>query len=274
MRAFERLLALSLALTDAGRAGVSATRLMEVGEYGPATEASRRKLQRDLDDLRATGLHIENKAEPGIEGRYVIVPGDTRLRLEFTPGQRAEIARAAAARGHGEPVEIVSGTAVEVEKVLRAVQARCLMHFTYNGKRRAVDPALLDRGGNDLVVVGFDRDAGISKTFVINRMTALAIDQPGTARVDPRETRPGTDPITWRVDPPVTATLSCDEALAPDVCALLGGTYSEGVVTAEVTNRMVFLARVIELRTAIRLLGPPDLREELRVHLLAVAGAG
>ena len=75
--------------------------------------------------------------------------------------------------------------------------------------------------------------------------------------------RPGLDPITWRVDPPIDAVLECP-GYADDVIALVGGQRVGDEVHVTVTNRLLFLARVLELGSRVRLVEPDELRTQLR----------
>lgn len=267
--AFDRLLAVAMELT-ASRYGAPTTRLIEVGGYGESGESSKRALMRDLNALRDIGLQVDNRAPAGEEARYVITPGDTRLRAEFTAEQQAELQRVAAASGE---VEIVyRQLPVDAEPVLRAVSARCLLRFTYNGRRRSVDPYSLDGSHRELLLVGRDRSGGQTKVFALIRMLDVSIGEPGTAVVPAEAPRTGTDPITWHLDEPVTAVLDVDPEYADEVRDALGGRVDGGRVVTAVTNRLVFLARLIELRTLARLESPADLRQKLRDHLVSVAG--
>ena len=102
-KAYNRLLELALVLTAAGTVGVRTDDLRDRLGYD-STESGKRTLIRDLDDLRASGLEIDNTADPGEEARYVIRPGDVRLRVEFTPAQRTALQSAlAAASAQGDP---------------------------------------------------------------------------------------------------------------------------------------------------------------------------
>ena len=95
-KAYNRLLELALVLTDARGVGVRTDDLIARLGYDSG-ESGKRTLIRDLDDLRASGLEIDNTADPGEEARYVIRPGDVRLRVEFTPAQRTALQSALAA---------------------------------------------------------------------------------------------------------------------------------------------------------------------------------
>lgn len=264
--AYDRLLDVALALTNAGRVGVTTPELLDRVGYR-ADETGKRALIRDLDDLRAVGLEIDNAADPGGDARYVLRPGDVRLRVEFTPEQRTALTAALVA-AQDKVTADETPLPVDLDRVREAVRASCLMRFRYNGRRREVDPYGYQWIRGDVVLLGLDRAAGIVKSFWVRRMLDLEIDAPGTAEVPTTEDRPGLDPITWRVDPPTQAVLYCP-GFAEDVIALVGGVRDGDVVRVAVTNRLVFFARLIELGSRARLDAPEELRGQLRAMLEA-----
>ncbi len=226
-RAYNRLLELALVLTAAGSVGVRTDDLM--GRLGyDSNESGKRTLIRDLDDLRATGLDIDNVADPGAEARYVIRPGDVRLRVEFTPSQRTALQSAlAAASAQGTVALQRQALPVDLDRVREAVRRRCVMYFDYNGKTRAVDPLTWEWSGHDLVVTGLEHATMMIKSFAVVRMESLEIGEPGSAlAAEDVDDRPGLDPITWEVDPPVQAVLECP-GYADDVI-MAAGTFTQG----------------------------------------------
>lgn len=144
------------------------------------------------------------------------------------------------------------------------------MYFEYNGKTREVDPLTWEWSGHDLVVTGLEHTTMMIKSFAVVRMENLEIGAPGSARAaEDVADRPGLDPITWKVDPPLVAILQCP-GYADDVISMVGGEVVGDEVHVRVTNRLIFFARVVELGSRVRLLGPAELREELRDMLLEV----
>ncbi len=135
------------------------------------------------------------------------------------------------------------------------------------------------------------RESGGSdvKTFRVDRMRRPRLAQPGTAEVPPPDSHPSVDPVAWQVDPPLVATLATTAEHVPQVRALLGGgtvvdrrgggltdgtgAPAELLLEVPVTNRSAFRGRLFELGSRVRLLGPEELREDVRAHLLAVLGA-
>ncbi len=266
-KAFQRLLDVSLALTAAGRVGVPSPVLIARVGYQD-DESGKRAMMRDLDDLRAAGLVIENAADPGEDARYVLLPGDLRLRVEFTAEQRTALQAAlAAASTQGTVAVDRKPPPVDLDRVREAVRARCVMWFHYNGKQRQVDPSSWQWSGHDLVVTGWERATAMYKSFAVVRMADLEIGPPGSAELPEDVARPGLDPITWEVDPPVTAILRCP-GFTDDVIALVGGRAQGDEVHVLVTNRLIFLARVLELGSRVVLTAPEELRGQLRELLL------
>lgn len=266
-KAIDRLIDVALALTNAGRVGLTTPTLLERVGYS-ADEAGKRALIRDLDDLRGIGLEIDNAAQAGEDARYVLRPGDVRLRLEFTPEQRTAL-MAALATGRDTVSVDETPLPVDLNRVQEAVRSRCLMSFHYNGTRRRMDPYSYRWFRRDVLVQGRDRGDGVVKSFSVSRMLDLEILSPGSAEVPPEAVAPSLDPVTWQVDPAVQAQLWCP-GFTDDVQALLGGTVKGDRVEVMVTNRLVFFARLFELGSRARLDGPPELRADLRARLQAV----
>jgi predicted DNA-binding transcriptional regulator YafY len=264
--AYDRLLDVALALSEAGRVGVTTPGLISrVGYHND--DAGKRALMRDLDDLRAVGLEIDNAADPGEDARYVLRPGDVRLRVEFTPAQRTALTAALMAARETVSAD-QTPLPVDLDRVREAVRAGCLLHFRYNGIKRDVDPYSYQWVRGDVLLVGRDRAAETVKSFSVRRMLDLGIDAPGTARIPANASRPGLDPATWLIDPAVEAQLYCP-GFAEDVLTLMGGTADGDVVRVTVTNRLIFFARLLELGSRARLDAPEELRAQLRGMLEA-----
>lgn len=265
-KAYQRLLSTALMLSEAGRVGVLAPALMERVGYAD-DEAGKRALMRDLDDLRAVGLEIENANPIGEDARYVLRPGDVRLQVEFTPAQRTALTAALVAAQDQVSADAVP-LPVDLERVQESVRAQCLLRFRYNGRRREVDPYSYQWIRGDVLLVGRDRTADMVKSFSVHRMLDLVIDQPGTAEVPAEAPRPSLDAVTWLIDEPVEAVLTCP-GFCDDVVTLVGGAVEGDTVRVTVTNRLVFFARLIELGSRARLDTPEELRDQLRDMLRA-----
>lgn len=292
----QRLVLLTALLGDAGSRGLVAGPLAERLGYGGTPESRRESLARDIRKLRDTGIEIVNAAASGEEARWVLHPRDSRIRLAFTGRQVAELARAALladreaiARQLGSPAPAVEREVVSLrpssrpaalDPVLRAVAARCELRFVYNGRPRIFDPAALQPDAGGWSLSGWDRGRAEPRTYRVSRMTAVELGEPGTARQRSEVTGRSTDPLAWLVDEPLTVQLRAFPRYEGDLRRLLGTSVSrigpdgprdgEALASYEtvVTNRWVFLARVMELGERVRLDGPPPLRDELarRLH--------
>jgi predicted DNA-binding transcriptional regulator YafY len=293
--ALQRLVTITSVLGAAGPAGRAADELAGIAGYGGTPESRRESLARDIRNLNTVGLDIRNVAAPGAGGHYVLRPSDSRVTLAFTPEQRAELARAALLAGRAGLAAGLTGTrpapapdliridAVglpgDMDAVLRAVGAGCVLRFTYNGKPRELDPHAVHRAGGEWSVTGFERQSGRPRVFAIARMADVTVGAPGTAGPPSDAPRPSTDPLSWLMDPALDAVISYDSRYAGDVARLLpvpapagddaaGGRQEATVI---VTNRWIFLARIAELGERVRLEGPDELRQEFAERLRAVA---
>jgi predicted DNA-binding transcriptional regulator YafY len=268
MTAFHRLLDLALALTAGGRVGVTTPTLMQRIGYED-NPAGKRAFMRDLETLRSVGLVIDNAAEAGEDARYVLKPDDVRMRVEFTPTQLTALRTALATANLAGVVRVERTPPEGLERAQEAVRARCVMLFTYNGKQREVDPQSWQWSGHDLVVLGYERQSDKFKSFAVARMGELSLGPPGSANLPAAVERPQLDPITWKVDPPMRAVLHCPGYVRDTVAMVGGRAVGDDEVHTEVTNRLLFLARVVELGERVVLRAPEDLRTELRAMLEA-----
>lgn len=296
---FERLIMITNVLTEAGENGRSALALADsIGHVG-TSDSKRDQLARDIRALRRAGIEISNVSALGEEARWVLRPQDSRVRLAFSDEERAELARAALLASEQrrdrllaqvgpdgvpalDPAVAVQATPPpqELDLLLHAVTSRCQITFTYSGKERRVDPAEVEHGPSEWWLRGWEHDAGRTKTFTVSRMSDLQVALPGTAERRGGADHPSPDPLTWRVDEPIEARITCSGEYEAEVRSLLnagGADLTDSVedsheveVRVTVTNRYLFLARIIELGARVRLAGPPELRDELRARLTAV----
>lgn len=277
-RPMQRLVMVTSILTAAGPTGRAALELAEAVGYRGTDEGKREQLARLMRDLQAVGVDVTNVAPSGQEARWVLRPTDSRIRLAFTPAQQAELARAAlladrelladdigAAVAPPPGVDVsVSRLPHDVDLVLRAVTARCLLAFDYNGKARMLDPVTMQRGVGGWAVSGLDRGTGQYRTFYLARMTNVSADAPGTSNEVADVARGGTDPLSWRVDPPLDVTIRIDSRFQADVRTLLGSPVRSDGDGWEyrVTNRWAFYSRLIELGERVWLIGPEPIRAQ------------
>jgi predicted DNA-binding transcriptional regulator YafY len=108
-------------------------------------------------------------------------------------------------------------------------------------------------------------------------MSEVVPDAPGTAPAVAVPVRPQLDPVTWEVDPPVDVLVVTTPEHLAHVESMLGAASEvdadgdEVRLTIPVTHRAAFRRRLYELGTRVRLLGPPEVRDEVRAELQAVA---
>lgn len=291
----ERLTQILFVLSRSQDRTATTERLLAHVSYGSERpEDRRRQLTRDIGHLNELGWNIASVSAEGEAGRYHLVAGDLRLRVQLSPAEQAELQRAARLAGAGGTAGTDGGPTADegdrmgashLEAVHRAVTAHCLLEVDYRGSRRRLQPHSLHlRTGGWYLRAQEDGGAEV-KTFRLDRMSAVMLGQPGTAAVPPAQQHLLIDPIGWQVDPPVVAVLATTVEHEPQVRAMLatgsdedesGDSGSTDAAASEVrlrllvTNRAAFRSRLYELGSRVRLLGPTELRDEVRDHLLAV----
>lgn len=294
----ERLVRVLAVLDGAGPAGATQEQLLEVAHYGAtAADAQRRMLTKDISYLNDAGWDIQNVAEPGVSARYVLRARDIRLRVELSPSEQAELARVGRAAGVGEfadyvgtdagPPEHPSGPGihhgdhasdVQLAMCLEAAARRRVVQFIYKGKPRTVHPRVVQPGPSGWYLVGWEQVSGLEKYFVVDRMSRLVFDKPGTAMAAEEGQRGTLDPATWEVDPPVEVDLQTSAVFVDQVKLALRPVIKEvthgdlTVLTVRVTNRAAFRMRLYALGARVRVLGPDDVRVEIIDELSRLAG--
>lgn len=288
----ERLFTITSVLSVAGAEGRSAKSLVETVGYGGQPEGQRESLKRDIRHLVRTGIRIENIAAAGADAVYAMYLQDSRIPMTLNEDERLELSRAALLAGAPEimaqfeaaprteqPENMTvtgPGAGPGLDQLLRSVTARCRLEFTYNGKHRVLLPSFVEPGSFGWTVTGLEVGEGRVKTFSQSRMSELRLGPVGSAEVPETVRRPSRDPLEWEVDAPVVAQLEAPRRFAGEVAALLhadatGTDHEVTQLTAQVHNRVLFLARLMELGTRVTLLGPEELRQQLGEHLHEVA---
>jgi predicted DNA-binding transcriptional regulator YafY len=285
----ERLVRL-ITILNASELGVPAQSLIAAVQPGDGDpEAKRRSLNRDIEHLNNLGWDIRNVAPAGDDGLYRMYARDNRLRVHLTPAQRGQLLRAAVAAGRHDVAEHLDDDARpapnrtvqdtpghELDLAQRAAAQRCLIHFDYRGHRRTVHPVRLHTGPSGWYLSGRETGQDITKEFVVARMTDVTLDDPGTASPVTDSARPSLDPLSWREDEPTDVVLELDSQHLPLAENLLGppdvldSSRAPARATWTVTNRAVFRLRVYELGTRVRVVSPPELRQEIESELSAV----
>ncbi|MGJ7440756.1 helix-turn-helix transcriptional regulator [Aquipuribacter sp. MA13-6] len=298
----ERLTQILFVLSRSPGRTATTERLLEHVEYGSdRPEDRRRQLTRDIRHLTDLGWEIAAVGDEGEAGRYRLVAGDLRLRVDFSAAEQAELQRAARVAqlsgiaadlgpGPDAPRSFVPRTdhVAALDTVQRAVQAHCLLGFDYGGRPRQVHPHRVHLRTGGWYLRAREVDGDDVKTFRLDRLVDVVLGQPGTAEVPPPDAHLRIDPIAWPVDPPLVAAVATTTEHVPHVTSMFagpdpdavtteadpgaaGGHEGEVVLRVPVTNRSAFRGRLFELGSRVRLLGPAELRDEVREHLVAVA---
>jgi predicted DNA-binding transcriptional regulator YafY len=292
----ERLTQILSMLAGAPGRTLTADQILDVVPYGAADRVDQRdQLRRDMRHLETLGWQIDNIAREGEAARYRLTAIDNRLRVEFTPEERAELLRAASAASlavlfddlgdagttpSSEVQVLAEPEPAALGLVQRAVAQHCLLRFTYRDKPREVHPHGLHVRPGGWYLTGVETGATNPKTFVVGRMSVVTIDTPGTAHVPDQTARPQLDPITWAIDEPVDVAVRTTAEHQENVEGLLGPASAvelgddDVILTIPVTHRQAFRRRLYELGTRVVLLGPDEVRDEVRAELEAVAGTG
>jgi predicted DNA-binding transcriptional regulator YafY len=290
----ERLTQILSMLAGAPGRTLSADQILDVVPYGAADRVDQRdQLRRDMRHLETLGWQIDNVAAEGASARYRLTAIDNRLRVEFTPLERAELLRAASAASlamlfddlgdsgattSSEVRVVAEAEPAALGMVQRAVAQHCLLRFTYRDKPREVHPHGLHVRPGGWYLTAAEAGATEPKTFVVGRMSEVSIDSPGTAAAPERVARPQLDPITWSVDEPVDVVVLTTPEHRDHVVGMLGPaahTVQDDdavVLTITVTHRLAFRRRLYELGSRVVLVGPDEVRDEVRAELEAVAG--
>ena len=295
----ERLTRLLLVLESAEPAGLPATRLVSVGQYGAGSAYdAQRQLSRDITALTSIGWDIRNVAGPGVDAVYRLHARDTRLRVELAPEHQVELLRAALVAGDPgfrdrlgdlpEPEPAGSGLVHSGEprrpepdpltEAAYAVENRCLIHFTYKGRARAVRPQLVRPGASGWYLYGHEIGSAETKWFVTDRMSEVSLDPPGTAGPVRDVAIDQLNPLTWTRDPRVDIVVETTTEHEPQVAAMLGAPSHRDAdgdtvqLTVPVTNRAAFRARLHELGRRVRVVSPPEVVDEIVAELRRFVG--
>jgi len=298
--ATQRIITVLQVLADHPVRGVDVTELLtRVGSYGGNHEGQKDSLSRDLKHLRKAGFEIENVAGEGEDARYVVRPGDDKVRLAFTKEQVFELQRAAVLVGvdrlatlsggvpradSGASVPIIDAVQIPdgLGEVQRAVATRAVVKFDYSGRPRTIHPYGLRMAPRGWVLEGWEAESESAKIFSLQKMADVRIGRPGTASPPERSTRPTLDPLRFLLDDPADAILQVPQRFRPEVDAALhlpqlaepaedvAGEATE-LLHYRVTNHTNFLVRLLRLDERVVLLGGDAMRAALQRMLTKLA---
>lgn len=269
----ERLVLILATLTHSGAHGVPVERLLDASGF-PDDDSGRDQLRRELRHLAQQGYEVTNTGDEGTGGRYVLQAHDNRMHTLLTVGERAALENALA-----QAADVVADTPAHLDRLMRAVDKRCLVRFTYKSKPRVVHPYLVQSSPSGWALRGRAEGDEITKSFIVGRMSEVAIDEPGTAEAAPSDAHKSFDPLTWQEEAPVEVELETTPEHAAEVTRVMSGLpvdvgRSDSVVRLRmvVTNRNAFLGRLFDLGSRAHLASPPQLRTALLEQLRARAG--
>jgi predicted DNA-binding transcriptional regulator YafY len=293
VKAMRRLLRLLAMLDEAGSTGVSAEKLITIGEYGDKDPGT--QLNLDLKRLRNLGLAIDNVSGKGEPAHYRMVSGDNRLRLKLSPDQlaalqravnvadRADLAKALGISATSLPAGV--GTKVtpparpaDLSKCLQAIQLGSRIDFTYKGTPRLVHPGSVRFQNHQWYLSGVEDQDDLVKHFAVGRMSDALLQPPGSARPVPEVRRIPLHPLLWEVDQPTEVVVRTSPEYVDDVKRWLQEPQSihesDGAVdlTYLVTNRKSFRARIYVLGARVRITGPAEVRDEVLAELRELVG--
>lgn len=296
----ERLVRIAAALQHKSKLGVDGEELARIAGFDGDYKMD--QLKRELAHLERQGWQIENLAPPGENARYRMTTVDNRLRVKLTPGQQAALRRAVLMANRDDlvrrlglpdssrPSDVTAPPTAQVAAagevpealslVVDAVRGHCLLSFGYKGTARVVHPESV-RSQNGVWYLRGVEDADLAesvvKTFVVGRMVEVRAGARGSAETLVSVRHSGLHPMTWEIDPPVDVVLWAEADFEPDVRRWLGHPdavelVADGVnLTYRVTNRAALRARINELGRRVRVVGPPEIRDEVIAGLADAA---
>ena len=272
-----RLLLLLRHLSAAGERGLSRSELIRLAGYAAKdSHGEETMMQRDLRSLRSAGWPTENVADEGAEGRYVLHRRDL---AGLSAGEKSLLQALLDLHAeNGLPNPADRDVPECIWEVAKAVDHHSLLSMVYKGHRREVHPVRLHTTPAGWWLRARAED-GMVKWFRLDRMSHVELDAPWTADADIDDPGDSLNPHTWAEDPPVTVDLAVPSEHGHAVLLTFphasvrhvdGGEDRVGI---EVTNRAAFFGWLVEMGTRVRLLGPPEVLDDVRARLDEVARA-
>jgi predicted DNA-binding transcriptional regulator YafY len=287
-----RLVRILTLLSEASPGWVNRDRMIEQLGYGSATLPDQRdQLRREVNHLTDVGwsIQIDNPEGGGATTRLRLIDRDPRLATLLSDAEKAQLARAVraadrdpqefglshAASAPSLPVSLWDSQAARLEAVLHALHHRCPLHVRYNDCDRelSIDRVRQTGSGRWLVIA---HDGGTQKQFRLDRFQRLSVGAPGTGS-PPQPDTTDPDPLTIRDGSPTDAVVVTSQQHESHVVRELGepsrrSETSDGVeLTIRVINRRLWRMRLYQLGGRVRLIGPQELRDEVRAELQALA---
>ena len=274
----------------------------QVVGYPDGEGAARQAFERDKRELRAEGIPVATVPVDGGELGYRIPPEDYELadlglteeesialalavaavRLEGTPAEEA-LWKLGGASGAPPPV-VVLPSLPALPGLREAAARRSTVRFRYGGVDREVEPwGLLSRDAF-WYLVGWDRTRSDRRTFRVDRIEGGveagppgAFDRPADLDLAEALGEP------WEIgqEEAAEALVLVDAVHAGRVARELGEAAvverrpdGSVVVRLTATNRAGLRSWVLGMLTHARLLGPPDLVDDVVGWLQSVAATG
>jgi proteasome accessory factor B len=303
MSKLERLLNLTAALLDTGRALTAAELKERIEGYPDERTSFHRAFERDKDDLREMGVPIEMITLERDDGRLVEayrIPKDAYYLRDpgLAPDELGALHLAAAAvrmdggdglealwKLGGDPGDAPAGAPVpavhlpadpRLAQVFAAVSDRRVLQFAYQGETREIEPQRLEFRRGRWYITAYDRHRQAERNFRLDRVDGAVVAGPPEA-FEPRAVGSSAGPA-WELgdEAPVEAQLVVDADHAPWASHHLGDdarrdVRPDGAVvfTLTVTNRAAFRSFVLGFLEHAEILSPPELRDDMTAWLEA-----
>ena len=193
------------------------------------------------------------------------------------------VAREGGGRPSAGPGGPLADVAVDetVAALFSGVAARRVVHFTYNGVARRVEPYRLSYRQGHWYLAGFDHGRQGERLFRADRIAGPVEAEDKAGAFERPEGVPSGPPPPWRLgdDEEIVVDLRVGPSQAAWVRAMAGeaavvGTSGDGSTQFRlaVTNRQAFRGFVLGLLEHAEVVGPPEVREEVVSWLAALAG--
>ena len=301
----ERLLDLIAELLHAERPITADELHRRIPGYPPDKDSFKRAFERDKKDLREMDIPLRIEPVPGRmppEDGYRIDQDEyglpdpgldadelaaihlavTAVRLDGANPTSGIRKLGGAVRSDATPTNVaVLPSVPNLSLAFEAVGQHRRLRFRYRGKDRVVDPFRLHHERGHWYLQGHDTGAGESRSFRLDRVEgAMDADAPESVEVevDPAEHPLRLDGWALGDDEPVLARVRVDRNQAALAVRLVGSDVEtswepDGAVVLEfpVRRRDGFRSFVFDFLDDAEVLGPPELRDDVRSWLEALA---